>query len=79
MECNQVTLLCNQVNSGNMDTSAQVLLISGLYVYHKINEIKCEWWLHVMSQEGAGHLYILWIYFLPYLWYCLLTIIIVYF
>ena len=36
-ECNQVTLIwyCNRVHSGNLDTSAQVLLISVLYFYHK--------------------------------------------
>ena len=41
-------LECNQVSSGNLDTSTQVLLIYALYCDHKINQIKAAvpWELH---------------------------------
>ena len=44
-------LAYNQMKSGNLDTSAHVL-ISVLYFYHKINEIQFEWWLHVGDITG---------------------------
>ena len=60
------------MNSDNLDTSAQVLLVSLLYFYHKINLIKMndEWWLHggdVTEQGGARvHIMHITIYFLPF-------------
>ena len=61
----------NAVYLGYLDTSAQVLLISVLYFYHKMNEMKCEWWLHGADVTERGgtlvHIMYIGIYFLLFI------------